>query len=366
MSGILEQAIQYLQTQQQAMQSMMGSGGGSSGGIGDLFSQTPMTEGGQTQSVSQPSTIEVPTPPVTAPPVQAPPVATTPPVTNTTPVSTPPAPASTPTAPVASTNPVSLGDLINNLPKRPQQTPQERFADTDIDLGFFDSDEYTQSQLGKGPQTADMGYTSDYGFGSGLSSSGGRAQDQAYEDYLNRTGQGDMITREQMAPTTPQLPAFQQNFLDQIKQAQAGGQGIFGNLSQRPNNPMLDQRIKALGVSGLGQMGLGGDPRFAGLGAYQGANQAQLQQLMQQQFGQNQAIPAQAIPAQMSPNNFVRGPRPQVQLPSGATDQQKNMLMQQYQQARPTPQPQPSSMAGMNLGVGLNPLFGRAFAGKPV
>lgn len=328
MSGILEQAIQYLQTQQQAMQSMMGSGGGSSGGIGDLFSQTPMTEGGQTQSVSQPSTIEVPTPPVTAPPVQAPPVATTPPVTNTTPVSTPPAPASTPTAPVASTNPVSLGDLINNLPKRPQQTPQERFADTDIDLGFFDSDEYTQSQLGKGPQTADMGYTSDYGFGSGLSSSGGRAQDQAYEDYLNRTGQGDMITREQMAPTTPQLPAFQQNFLDQIKQAQAGGQGIFGNLSQRPNNPMLDQ--------------------------------------MQQQFGQNQAIPAQAIPAQMSPNNFVRGPRPQVQLPSGATDQQKNMLMQQYQQARPTPQPQPSSMAGMNLGVGLNPLFGRAFAGKPV
>ena len=64
MSGILEQAIQYLQTQQQAMQSMMGSGGGSSGGIGDLFPQTPMTGGGQTQSVSQPSTMEVPTPPV--------------------------------------------------------------------------------------------------------------------------------------------------------------------------------------------------------------------------------------------------------------------------------------------------------------
>ena len=352
MSGILEQAIQYLQTQQQAMQSMMGSGGGSSGGIGDLFPQTPMTGGGQTQTVSQPSTMEVPTPPVTAPPVAAPPVAATPPVTNTTPVSTPPAPASTPTptptTPMLSTNPVSLGDLINNLPKRPQQTPQERFANTDIDPGFFDSDEYTQSQ--QGPQTMDMGYTSDYGFGSGLSSSGGRAQDQAYEDYLNRTGQGDMITREQIAPTTPQLPAFQQNFLDQIKQAQAGGQGIFGNLSQRPDNPMLDQRKKALGIAGLGQMGLGGDPRFAGLGQMAGrpAGLGQMDQAMQMRLMQQAQMQmmkqGQALPAQQ----FV----PQAQ--------------QLVPQARPTPQPQPSSMAGMNLGVGLNPMFGRAFAGKPV
>ena len=294
MSGILEQAIQYLQTQQQAMQSMMGSGGGSSGGIGDLFPQTPMTGGGQTQSVSQPSTMEVPTPPVTAPPVQAPPVATTPPVTNTTPVTTPPAPASTPTAPVASTNPVSLGNLINSLPRRPQQTPQQQFAKTNIDLGFFDSDEYTQSQ--QGPQTADMGYTSDYGFGSGLSSSRGRAQDQAYEDYLNRTGQGDMITREQIAPTTPQLPAFQQNFLDQINQIR----------------PPRDTSATSLGISGLGQM-----------------DQAD-QMRMMQMLKQRQALPVQ----QFAP------------------------------QARPAQQP--SSMAGMNLGVGLNPLFGRAFAGKPV
>tara|TARA_R110002012_G_scaffold137279_1_gene292100 strand:+ start:405 stop:1421 length:1017 start_codon:yes stop_codon:yes gene_type:complete len=338
MSGILEQAIQYLQTQQQAMQSMMGAGGGSSGGIGDLFPQTPMTGGGQTQSVSQPSTMEVPTPPVTAPPVQAPPVATTPPVANTTPVSTPPAPASTPTAPVAP--PSSLGDLINNISGGySQQTPQEQFANTDIDLGFFDSDEYTQSQ--QGPQTMDMGYTSDYGFGSGLSSSRGGAQDRAYEDYLRRTGQEDMITREQIAPTTPQLPAFQQNFLDQIKQAQAGGQGIFGNLSQRPDTSMLlEQRKQALGISGLGQMGLGGDPRFAGLGQMAGRpaglgqmDQAMRMRLMQQaqmqMMKQRQALPAQ---------QFV----PQAQ------------------------QPQPSSMAGMNLGVGLNPMFGRAFAGKPV
>ena len=332
MSGILEQAIQYLQTQQQAMQSMMGSGGGSSGGLGDLFPQTPMTGGGQTQTVSQPSTMEVPTPPVTAPPVAAPPVATTPPVTNTTPVSTPPAPASTPTAPVASTNPVSLGDLINNLPKRPQQTPQERFANTDIDPGFFDSDEYTQSQ--QGPQTMDMGYTSDYGFGSGLSSSGGRAQDQAYEDYLNRTGQGDMITREQIAPTTPQLPAFQQNFLDQINQI-----GV-----------PRDTSATSLGIAGLGQMGLGGDPRFAGLGQMAGrpAGLGQMDQAMQMRLMQQAQMQmmkqGQALPAQQ----FV----PQAQ--------------QLVPQARPTPQPQPSSMAGMNLGVGLNPMFGRAFAGKPV
>ena len=290
MSGILEQAIQYLQTQQQAMQSMMGSGGGSSGGIGDLFPQTPMTGGGQTQTVSQPSTMEVPTPPVAAPPV-----ATTTPVTNTTPVTPTPAPASTPTAPVASTNPVSLGDLINNLPKRPQQTPQEQFANTDIDLGFFDSDEYTQSQ--QGPQTMDMGYTSDYGFGSGLSSSRGGAQDRAYEDYLRRTGQEDMITREQIAPTTPQLPAFQQNFLDQINQI-----GV-----------PRDTSATSLGISGLGQM-----------------DQAD-QMRMMQMLKQRQALPAQ----QFAP------------------------------QAR-FPQPQPSSMAGMNLGVGLNPMFGRAFAGKPV
>ena len=277
MSGVLEQAIQYLQTQQQAMQSMMGSGGGSFGGIGDFFPQTPITGGGQTQSVSQPSTMEVPTPPVTAPPV-----ATTTPVTNTTPVSTPPAPVSTPVTPTTSlpppVAPSSLGDLINSSAGRSQQTPQERFVDSNIDLGFFDSDEYTQSQ--QGPQTSDMGYTSGYGFGSGLSSSGGRAQDQAYEAYLNRTGQGDMITREQIAPTTPQLPAFQQNLLDQINQI-----GI-----------PRDTSASRLGIAGLGQM------------------------------EQRQALPAQ---------QFVS-------------------------------QAQPSSMAGMNLGVGLNPMFGRAFAGKPI
>ena len=348
MSGILEQAIEFLQNQSKSMQTMMGSGGdtGSSSGIGSVFPQTPMGGGMDTAPTTQPSTMEIPTPSVaTPPPVTATPPVTTPPISPSTPAPIPtPTPSITPpapTAPVASTNPVSLGDLINSLPKRPQQTPQERYAGTDIDQGFFDSNEYQQSQ--QGPQTQDMGYTSDI-FGSGLSSSRGRAQDQAYQDYLNRTGQGQGSTQ---------------------------GQSIFNNPVM--NQPRLLQQPQALGGS-----------QFSGLGAYQGADQAQLQQLMQQrqqmgemqqmgnmnprfggiaqQFGQNQAIPAQ-----MSPNNFVRGPRPQVQLPSGATDQQKNMLMQQYQQARQTPTPMQNNIStGLGQMGGMDRLFGRAFAGKPV
>ena len=80
--------------------------------------------------------------------------------------------------------------------------------------------------------------------------------------------------------------------------------------------------------------------RPAGLGQMDQAMQMRLmQQAQMQMMKQGQALPAQ---------QFV----PQAQ--------------QLVPQARPTPQPQPSSMAGMNLGVGLNPMFGRAFAGKPV
>jgi len=333
MSGILEQAIEFLQNQSKSMQTMIGSGGNteSSGGIGSLLSQTPMGGGMDTAPTTQPSTMEIPTPSVTTPPpVTATSPVITPPVNPSTPAPTPTptpsitSPAPTPTAPVAP--PSSLGDMINSFARRPQQTPQERYAGTDIDQGFFDSNEYQQSQ--QGPQTQDMGYTSDI-FGSGLSSSRGRAQDQAYQDYLNRTGQGQ-------------------------GQGSTQGQSIFNNPVM--NQPRLLQQPQVLGGS-----------QFAGLGAYQGADQAQLQQLMQQQFGQNQAIPAQAIPAQMSPNNFVRRPRPQVQLPSGATDQQKNMLMQQYQQARQTPTPmQNNFQTGLGQMGGMNNLFGRAFAGKPV
>ena len=377
MSGILEQAIEFLQNQSKSMQTMMGSGGdtGSSSGIGSVFPQTPMGGGMDTAPTTQPSTMEIPTPPVTTPPpVTAP---TSPPVTATPPIVTaptsPPPVTATPPAPSdlgnLSTNPVDMdrykgtpfpflgevmtpearqekygtspSDLGKLLSSRIPMTPQERYAGIDIDQGFFDSNEYQQSQ--QGPQTQDMGYTSDI-FGSGLSSSRGRAQDQAYQDYLNRTGQGQGSTQ---------------------------GQSIFNNPVM--NQPRLLQQPQVLGGS-----------QFSGLGAYQGADQAQLQQLMQQrqqmggmqqmgnmnprfggiaqQFGQNQAIPAQ-----MSPNNFVRGPRPQVQLPSGATDQQKNMLMQQYQQARQTPTPMQNNIStGLGQMGGMNQLFGRAFAGKPI
>ena len=429
MSGILEQAIEFLQNQSKSMQTMIGSGGntGSSGGIGSVFPQTPMGGGMDTAPTTQPSTMEIPTPPVTTPPPVTPP--TSPPVTATPPIVTaptsPPPVTATPPAPSdlgnLSTNPVDMdrykgtpfpflgevmtpearqekygtspSDLGKLLSSRIPMTPQERYAGTDIDQGFFDSNEYQQSQ--QGPQTQDMGYTSDI-FGSGLSSSRGRAQDQAYQDYLNRTGQGQGQGQGQgLRPSGP-----------------FGQLGIFGNQSNIPNSPELDARKKALGIAGGGFQGstqgqsifnnpvmnqprllqqpqvLGGS-QFSGLGAYQGADQAQLQQLMQQrqqmggmqqmgnmnprfggiaqQFGQNQAIPAQAIPAQMSPNNFGRGPRPQVQLPSGATDQQKNMLMQKYQQARQTPTPmQNNFQTGLGQMGGMNQLFGRAFAGKPV
>jgi len=199
----------------------------------------------------------------------------------------------------------------------------------------------TQSQ--EGPQTMDMGYTSDYGFGSGLSSSRGGAQDRAYEDYLRRTGQEDMITREQIAPTTPQLsggpPAFNNfNFLDQMNQGDIAREPALSPYQQELFSQRLNQDLQRKGgISGLGQMGLGGDPRFAGLGQMAGrpAGLGQMDQADQmrmiQMFKQRQALPAQQF---VPPGRF--------------------------------PQPQPSSMAGMNIGVGLNPLFGRAFAGKPV
>ena len=87
-------------------------------------------------------------------------------------------------------------------------------------------------------QTADTGYTSRYGFGSGLSSSGGRAQDRAYEEYLRRTGQEDMITSEELqTPTTTPLPAFQQNFLNEIM----GGPG---QQLKQPIAPTLSDQQK--------------------------------------------------------------------------------------------------------------------------
>ena len=280
MSGILEQAIEFLQNQSKSMQTMIGSGGntGSSGGIGSIFPQTPMGGGMDTAPTTQPSTMEIPTPSVTTPP----------PVTATLPVTTPPVNPSTPApTPTPSVTAPTLGSSLGGLNPNPIPTGQE------------------QNQFG---------------------SMTGNFNDPS---NINAPTQGQSI------------------FNNPVQ-----GQGI-------SNNPAMDQRYQQL-MQQYQQarqtptpMQMGGsqfDKFFAGLGAYQGADQAI----------PAQAIPAQAIPAQMSPNNFVRGPRPQVQLPSGATDQQKNMLMQQQQPM------QNNFQTGLGQMGGMNQLFGRAFAGKPI
>ena len=280
MSGILEQAIEFLQNQSKSMQTMIGSGGNteSSGGIGSILSQTPMGGGMDTAPTTQPSTMEIPTPSVT----------TTPPVTATLPVTTPSVNPSTPApTPTPSVTAPTLGSSLGGLNPNPIPTGQE------------------QNQFG---------------------SMTGNFNDPS---NINAPTQGQSI------------------FNNPVQ-----GQGI-------SNNPAMDQRYQQL-MQQYQQarqtptpMQMGGsqfDKFFAGLGAYQGADQAI----------PAQAIPAQAIPAQMSPNNFVRGPRPQVQLPSGATDQQKNMLMQQQQPM------QNNFQTGLGQMGGMNQLFGRAFAGKPI
>mgnify|MGYP003139505076 CR=1 FL=1 len=265
MSGILEKAIEHLQSQAKAIETLLGSSGGStgsSGGIEGLFPSTPMDTMDVKTPPTQPSTMEVPTPPVTTTP--------TPPVTATPPIAPPPDPRGDFTTSTFTTLPAEvapepmlepvltmtepatptvagLGNLADLLQGAGVVNPQERFdIDTNIDQGFFDSDEFKQLQ--GMPQTADMGYTSRYGFGSGLSSSGGRAQDRAYEEYLRRTGQEDMITSEELqTPTTTPLPAFQQNFLNEIM----GGPG---QQLKQPIAPTLSDQQKEQLAAMLGDL----------------------------------------------------------------------------------------------------------------
>ena len=119
MSGILEQAIEFLQNQSKSMQTMIGSGGdtGSSGGIGSILSQTPMGGGMDTAPTTQPSTMEIPTPSVT----------TTPPVTATLPVTTPSVNPSTPApTPTPSVTAPTLGSSLGGLNPNPIPTGQEQ------------------------------------------------------------------------------------------------------------------------------------------------------------------------------------------------------------------------------------------------
>jgi len=244
MSGILEQAIEFLQNQSKSMQTMMGSGGdtGSSGGIASVLPQTPMGGGMDTTPTTQPSTMEIPTPSVT-----------TTPVTATTPVN--------PSTPTPSVTAPTLGSGLGGL--NPNPSPRGT-----------------------------------YGGGLQFGSMTGNFNDPS---RINAPTQGQAIFNNPVQGQTFGInPAMDRQFLgdrpnlDQLMQQ-------YQQARQTPT-PM---QMGGMGISGFGQMGLGGDPRFAGLGQMAGS------------------------PARL-------------------------------------PQPQPSSMAGMNIGVGMNPLFGRAFAGKPI
>jgi len=352
MSGILEKAIEHLQSQAKAIETLLGSSGGStgsSGGIEGLFPSTPMDTMDVKTPPTQPSTMEVPTPPVTTTP--------TPPVTATPPIAPPPDPRGDFTTSTFTTlpsetlppldiepqfpsllpaeiepsivdpitianepvlqdrptgNPVSgLGNLADLLQKGAGINPQDRFIGTDIDQGFFDSDEFKQIQ--GMPQTADTGYTSQYGFGSGLSSSGGRAQDRAYEEYLRRTGQEDMITSEELqTPTTRPLPSFQQNFLNEIM----GGSGQ--QLKQPIASTLSDQQKEQM-------------------------------MAMINEF-KNRPTAVERIPFDPSTFTTVR--------PTTALRPAMDAAA-----VRPTTALRPGVL--QNLG-GMNQLFSRAFAGKPV
>ena len=262
MSGILEQAIEFLQNQSKSMQTMIGSGGdtGSSGGIGSVLSQTPMGGGMDTAPTTQPSTMEIPTPSVTTPP----------PVTATLPVTTPPVNPSTPApTPTPSVTAPTLGSSLGGLNPNPIPTGQGQNQFGSMTGNFNDP-----NKINAQPNQSPMNMDSIMG--------------------LYNSAMQDRFGGQQSNP--------QQNIFAQ-------GQSI------GPNNPVGYRNPQNIDFMQQPQS-LGGS-QFAGLGAYQGADQAQLQQLMQQQFGR----------------------------PATASSQQQQLMQQ---------------MGGMNQ------LFGRAFAGKPI
>ena len=98
------------------------------------------------------------------------------------------------------------------------------------DIQYFNSPEYQQFLQSSADQneTADLAYTSPY-FGSGLSSSSGARQDQAYQDYLNRTQVVPQRRPSSMTPAPDVFPA-----------GTAGG--AFADLS----NTMTQEQVNAI------------------------------------------------------------------------------------------------------------------------
>ena len=98
------------------------------------------------------------------------------------------------------------------------------------DIQYFNSPEYQQFLQSSADQneTADLAYTSPY-FGSGLSSSSGARQDQAYQDYLNRTQVAPQRRPSSMTPAPDVFPT-----------GTAGG--AFADLS----NTMTQEQVNAI------------------------------------------------------------------------------------------------------------------------
>ena len=217
MSGILEQAIEFLQNQSKSMQTMIGSGGdtGSSGGIGSVLSQTPMGGGMDTAPTTQPSTMEIPTPSVTTPP----------PVTATLPVTTPPVNPSTPApTPTPSVTAPTLGSSLGGLNPNPIPTGQG------------------QNQFG---------------------SMTGNFNDPS---RINAPTQGQAIFNNPVQGQTFGInPAMDQQFLGE----RPNPYQLMQQYQQARQTP-TPMQMGGMGISGFGQMGLGGDPRFAGLGQMAG------------------------------------------------------------------------------------------------
>ena len=206
MSGILEQAIEFLQNQSKSMQTMMGSGGdtGSSGGIASVLPQTPMGGGMDTTQTTQPSTMEIPTPSVTTP------------VTATTPVN--------PSTPTPSVTAPTLGSGLGGLNPNPIPTGQG------------------QNQFG---------------------SMTGNFNDPS---RINAPTQGQAIFNNPVQGQTFGInPAMDQQFLGE----RPNPYQLMQQYQQARQTP-TPMQMGGMGISGFGQMGLGGDPRFAGLGQMAG------------------------------------------------------------------------------------------------
>ena len=109
----------------------------------------------------------------------------------------------------------------------------------DIDQGFFDSQEYLDFMSKPQMGTQDM-YMSRY-FGQMGSGSLGRTQEKAYEDYLNRTGQTDLIRAN-----NPAMGGFL-GLSPGILPSSGGLADGLGNIFELPStNPVYDPGSKEL------------------------------------------------------------------------------------------------------------------------